>query len=160
MSTVVRTHSRLVLALAMVIGACLVLLFALPLFGDDPKDKDPDQTAMQGKWKLQWLEIDGSRRDPTDEEKEKRLVVEGDKMAFGDTKFSFVCNSKTDPKLFDVKLMESPEKERLFEGLYKLEKDALTLCVFLDDEGGRRRPTEFGTKEGSNLVLVAFARAE
>jgi uncharacterized protein (TIGR03067 family) len=160
MSIVVRTHSGHILALALALGALLLLLFALPLAGDEPaKDKDPDQAAMQGKWKLKWLETDGTKRDPTDEEKGKELVVTGNQMAFGETKFSFTVTSKTDPKLFDVTL-KADDKELLFEGIYKLEKDELTLCVFLDEGCEKRRPTKFETKQGSMIVLVAFGRAE
>ncbi len=50
-----------------------------------------------------------------------------------------------------------PNLNRVLEGIYKLDGDTLTICLYLGD-GAKIRPTEFSTEADSMRVLVRLTR--
>jgi uncharacterized protein (TIGR03067 family) len=50
---------------------------------------------------------------------------------------------------------DGPQKGKTLRGIYSLEGDTLKLCVSVT---GGERPTAFGTKPDSGLVLAVFKR--
>ena len=55
-----------------------------------------------------------------------------------------------------IRLDVTTENGGTFLGIYKLERDTLTVC--LGDENDNDRPTEFASKEGTKVMLLVLQR--
>jgi uncharacterized protein (TIGR03067 family) len=71
-------------------------------------------------------------------------------------KATFKLNPTAKPKEIDL----SPDEDanKIWHGIYQIEKDKLKLCV--DPSGNSQRPTEFAAPEGGNQVLVILEKAK
>lgn len=56
----------------------------------------------------------------------------------------------------ELELVLSPALPEPLPGIYKLDKDRLTVCV--QNSPGKKRPTEFAAAEGSGCVLLTLKR--
>jgi uncharacterized protein (TIGR03067 family) len=70
----------------------------------------------------------------------------------GDREGAYKLNTAKKPKEIDL----VNAKGNTMLGIYKLEKDALTIC--LGEEDTDERPTEFASKEGTRVVLLVLQR--
>lgn len=59
------------------------------------------------------------------------------------------------PKQMDFTGTEGPNKGKTILASYEQDGDTLKVCY---DLGGKERPTEFKSKEGSQLFLVTYKR--
>jgi uncharacterized protein (TIGR03067 family) len=130
-------------------GAGLGLL-AQP--GHTAQDKGA-QDAPQGTWTAVALTSSG-KKFPQEQAKIFQLTFSGEKVTL-----SFLGKSKTGtfkvvagkkPKQFDMQI----PGDRPNPGIYKLEKDTLTLCF---SDGGER-PTAFESAAGSRNILLVLKR--
>jgi uncharacterized protein (TIGR03067 family) len=137
----------------------LLSLASVSLFADDdsPKPAGGAPQQLQGQWKIEWLESDGQRRRPEAEQARTPLVVAENQIQVGEIKVLFSIDAGADPKLIDVTLAKGTDNERTFEGIYKLEADTWTVCLFLDDSA-KQRPVSFETKPDSKLAVFIFSR--
>lgn len=73
---------------------------------------------------------------------------------------SYTLDDQKNPKQIDFEMLdeERGNEKYVFWGIYKIDKDILTLC-FCDDPTGLR-PTEFVFKKLGFIVLKTFRRAE
>ena len=62
----------------------------------------------------------------------------------------------SDPRVIDLEFKVGPIRGTL-EGIYKVEGDTLTLCLYSTPDV-KQRPAEFSAKEGSNHFLFVFKR--
>jgi uncharacterized protein (TIGR03067 family) len=141
--------------------ALLVLGVGLLLAADAPK-KDATKKEMakfQGTWTFVSMEVNGKQQPSEDFNKytvvlkdDQWTVSEGDKIA---AKVTFKPDPTKKPKTIDL---VDVEKKRLIRGIYSFERDTLTVC----DRGAEKgdRPTEFGTKPDSGVVLFVLKRAK
>lgn len=116
-----------------------------------PKGKtDPDRP--QGKWSIQAATENG-RKVPDEQVQPITFEFEGDRITFSivdkSRSGSFKVDPSKTPKQFD---MEMDRKTAL--GIYKIEKDLLTLCF------GEKRPTKFEAEAGSGSILIVLKRGE
>jgi len=83
------------------------------------------------------------------------VSIKGDNVTIGDMDFAMIGRVVVTPgpKFGTVDLMMGGQK--MYQGIYRLEKDALTVCFA---ESGKPRPTEFVTKPDSGLVLATLRR--
>jgi uncharacterized protein (TIGR03067 family) len=127
---------------------------------DDAKDA---LKALQGKWKL----VGGERRGkpiPEGEvpagtvtfDKDGRVTASvPDYEMEGMVKF----DPAKKPKTLAVTHTKGPDKDKKQFGIYKLEKDKLTVCVAPPGKAEEERPASFTTKD-SDHVLFVFERVK
>jgi uncharacterized protein (TIGR03067 family) len=142
----------------------LIAAFALVSFTAAPVPKaDPVQEAkqnFQGEWKLTWILKEG--RPVTKEElMNAKGVVKGDRMTvtLGDDSETgtFTLDPKADPAALDFTLDGEDRAPVVVKGIYRLDKDKLTLCFA---SPGEDRPKEFASPGGSHTVLIVLERAK
>jgi uncharacterized protein (TIGR03067 family) len=142
----------------MLLVALLVLstrLGAQP--GPDPEDDGTkDEKAMQGTWSLSKAERDGKASDK--DISGVKLVIMGKKMTIRDRgkdePVNFTLDAKKKPR--EINLVPPEGKGKEIAGIYKLEKDKLTICFSV----GGPRPKEFASKEGHTLLEFKKDKAE
>jgi uncharacterized protein (TIGR03067 family) len=119
-----------------------------------------DLAALQGKWTLVAMEVDGK-------------AVEADKLknttlAIKDNKYSLTTRQQLHeveitldpgktPKEIDMKFLDGPNKDRVGRGIYHLEGDTLKICRSLDPQ--EQRPKDFKTEGQINLFVMVWERA-
>jgi uncharacterized protein (TIGR03067 family) len=138
------------------VALALVLPLSLATAGGAGKDRD----ALQGTWLPEAAEL-GGKPFPDEVRKTIKLVVKDDKytvtvgqiMDQGTVKL----NPAAKPKEMDITGTDGPNKGRTILAIYERDGDTLRVCY---DLGGKNRPTEFKTKEGTQLFLVTYKMAK
>jgi uncharacterized protein (TIGR03067 family) len=136
--------------------ALLSLLIGSPVLAADPPD---EAKGVQGAWTFEWVETNGERREPNDQETAKQLVIGPQHMTHGEARFRYSIDSSTDPKVIDIIIERADEPALTFEGIYQLAGDRLTICLNLD-VAQKVRPVDFKTGANSKLIVVQFRRAK
>jgi uncharacterized protein (TIGR03067 family) len=135
------------------------LLLAADAKKDDAKK---DQEALQGIWRPVSAEQGG--KEQGDEAKEHALIFDKDTFTVkkGDevmVKGTFKLDPSKKPKLIDMTVTEGrrdDDKGKELHGIYELDKESLKWCTC--EPGGKERPTEFKTKEGTRELLVTLKK--
>jgi uncharacterized protein (TIGR03067 family) len=114
--------------------------------------------AIQGTWLPSAAEL-GEKAFPDEVRKTIKLVVEGDRYTVTVGKEvdrgTVKLNPRASPKELDVTGTEGPNKGKTIPAIYERDGDTLRVCY---DLGGKSRPTEFKTREGTQLFLVTYRR--
>jgi uncharacterized protein (TIGR03067 family) len=122
--------------------------------GGDAKDGDKNE----GTWLPETAEFAG-KPFPDEVRKTMKLVVKDDKytVTVGDKvdQGTVKLDAKAKPKAMDITGTDGPNKGKTFLAIYERDGDTLKVCY---DLGGKARPTEFKTKEGTQLFLVTYKR--
>lgn len=144
-----KRHTGLVLALA-----GLAAFAALPPLSSA---QEKGAAALEGKWIAVSLTADG--KEHKDEGVQlMTLHFRGDKLTVSvlDKKQegTFRIDAGKKPAHIDI---EQPDQKRRSIGIYKIEKDVLTICY---DETGEKRPTAFQALPGTTHVLLVLKRGE
>ena len=143
-----------------IFGALLISLsLAAIVRGEDAKDapKD-DRKIVQGTWLPVSAELAGTKwgdeilKTMKLTLKDERYVV---KVGENTDKGTYTLDAKKKVKEMDIKGTEGPNKDKTFLTIYELKDDTLKVCY---DLGGKNRPTEFKTKENTQLFLVTYKR--
>jgi uncharacterized protein (TIGR03067 family) len=120
-----------------------------------------DVARLQGTWAIVSVEIEGKPL-AMDDLKSARLIVQGKQYSFklGKTEleFTYKLNVSQSPKAIDLIGAAGQEKGKVYQGIYKFEKDRYTICRGTTPE--RRRPTEFVTRPGSGHMMVVWKRVQ
>jgi uncharacterized protein (TIGR03067 family) len=117
-----------------------------------------DLAKLQGKWKVETLEMDGAafalRAFP-----DAAIEVEGDRFTsrgmgavYGGT---LEVDASESPKRLSMKFTEGPEKGNTNRGIYELRGDEWKLCLSMT---GGAAPEKFGTSAGSGHALETLRR--
>jgi uncharacterized protein (TIGR03067 family) len=79
-------------------------------------------------------------------------------VRFHETEHKGTIKLDTDkkPKQIDVTPADGPEKDKVLEGIYTLDKDELKICIA--HQAGKERPKEFESKDGSQHLLITLKR--
>jgi uncharacterized protein (TIGR03067 family) len=133
-----------------------VLLFLAPdVCCGDAKD---DAKALEGTWLPETAELAG-QKFPDEVRKTIKLVLKGDTytVTVGEAtdRGTVKLDAGKKPKAMDITGTEGPNKGKTFLAIYEVTKDSLKVCY---DLSGKERPTEFKTKEGTQLFLVTYRR--
>jgi uncharacterized protein (TIGR03067 family) len=134
----------------------LALLSATALTADDKKDTD----ALQGKWRIASIEINGEKI-PTERFDKAVLTVTSDERVLKDddkvvTRSKYKLDSSKNPKTIDIMISEGDLKGRTLKGIYEIKGDTHTINVTIE---GDDRPTDFTAKAESNRLLQTFKRS-
>jgi uncharacterized protein (TIGR03067 family) len=122
-----------------------------------------DSEKLQGTWLLVSVEINKQPIPLEDLKSGKtvvtaQLVVKGESYLFtlGEERLemTFKMDPTKTPKAIDMTIVAGPEKGKVHHGIYKLEGDTFTICRYFEPD--KDRPTEFGTKPDSGLMLVVW----
>jgi uncharacterized protein (TIGR03067 family) len=132
----------------------VALAFVSPAFAAD-KELPKDLAALQGKWKVVKMTVGGMDL-PADEltKKVMTLDIKGDEATPSEGGVAKkkpgkvnVDGSKTPAEI----TINTPDMGKMV-GIYKLEKDTLTMCISFDE---KTRPTKFeSTKDAPVAVMV------
>jgi uncharacterized protein (TIGR03067 family) len=125
-------------------------------------DAKKDQEALQGTWKPVSVEQGG--KEQGEEAKEHTLIFEkdtftvkrGDQVAIEGT---FKLDPSKKPKAIDMTVTEGrrdEDKGKELHGIYELTKDGLKWCT--SEPGGKDRPKEFSTKDGTRNLCVTLKK--
>jgi uncharacterized protein (TIGR03067 family) len=120
---------------------------------DKPED---DAKGIQGSWKVKHMEEEGEKAPPY-QLKDIAFVFDGAKSSMryqGKVRDegTFKLDPSATPKQIDMMF-----KEGTMQGIYKLEKDQLTICAPAF-KNNKTRPKEFATKAGSKTMLMVLER--
>jgi uncharacterized protein (TIGR03067 family) len=132
----------------------LVLSFALTARGGDDKDSD----TIQGTWLPATAEL-GGKPFPDEVRKSIKLVVKDDRYTVTVGKQvdqgTVKLNPAAKPKELDITGTDGPNKGKTILAIYERDGDTLRVCY---DLSGKARPTEFKTREDTQLFLVTYKR--
>ncbi len=132
----------------------VVLSLCLVASGGDAKDGD----TVQGTWVPSTAEL-GGKRFPDKVLKTIKLVVKDDKYTVTVGKAidegTVKLNPKAKPKEMNIIGTNGPNKGKTILAIYERDGDTLRICY---DLSGKGRPSEFKTKEGTQLFLVTYKR--
>ena len=137
-----------------IVVLALVLTVSLAARSGDAKDGD----TIQGTWLPSTAEL-GRKMLPDDVRKTIKLVVKDDKYTVTTGKVvdqgTVKLNPAAKPKEIDITGADGPNKGKTILAIYERDGDTLRVCY---DLSGKSRPTEFKTKEGTQLFLVTYKR--
>ena len=134
-----------------------------PAFAVEEKELSEDAKKelkkLEGKWTATKVIAEGKEETPP----EDRNTVEFKerKFLFGDKELFDVAalDPSTNPKCLDFKAvidMGEIQKGTVYEAIYKVDGDTLTLAIYVGGSGNR--PSKFESAEGSKTVVVTFER--
>jgi uncharacterized protein (TIGR03067 family) len=134
-----------------------VLLIAIPMAHAQPGETKlkKELAELQGVWRLIGFEVDGDEAY-LQEHKQLRWVIKGDKVYYGGEELArLTLDAAATPKCLDLALVKP---KRVHEGIYKLDKDRLKICVGVATEGVKERPVGFDNKGIDRFRTMLFER--
>ena len=132
----------------------LALSFPAVVASGDAKDGD----TLDGTWLPSAAELAG-KPFPEEIRKSMKLVLKGGKytVTVGEKadRGTVKADPTAKPKEMDITGTDGPNKGKTFLAIYERDGDTLRICY---DLSGKARPTEFKTREGTQLFLVTYKR--
>jgi uncharacterized protein (TIGR03067 family) len=136
------------------VALVLVFSFLPAAWSGDAKKDGP----IEGTWLPSSAEL-GGKEFPDELRKTIKLVVKEDKytVTIGAKvdKGTVKLNPSAKPKTLDITGTDGPNQGRTILAIYERDGDTLRICY---DLSGKSRPTEFKTKEATQLFLVTYKR--
>jgi uncharacterized protein (TIGR03067 family) len=136
------------------VALALVVSFSPAAWSGDAKNDG----AIEGNWLPSSAEL-GGKEVPDEVRKTIKLVVKDDRYTVTAgakvDKGTVKLNPSVKPKTLDITGTDGPNKGKTILAIYERNGDTLRICY---DLSGKSRPTEFKTKEGTQLFLVTYKR--
>jgi uncharacterized protein (TIGR03067 family) len=147
------------------VALLIVGLLPLRLPSADDKPMERELAALKGTWAVVRARGPGGQEPPKDELAGGRVTwtfKDGGKATFSlkvegkDAEHTYSIDPSRTPKEIDLTYVGPEAGLKGFKqfGIYKLEKDKLTLCLTGDPKATKEdRPKDFEVKDGAGLVL-------
>jgi uncharacterized protein (TIGR03067 family) len=140
----------------------LVVCVVLSLAADKNDPAKEELKKLQGTWEAQKVTYNGDDLSEDDTGKIS-MTVKGDLAAVGASKkikgeygkVKLKLDPATTPKTIDISIAVGGQKGVTLEGIYKLEKDKLTVCAKVL---GMDRPAKFSSPAGESIVLIVLKK--
>ena len=124
------------------------LLLATPLVGADPP------ADLRGAWRLTAAEAEAAGVPLTDPR--PTVEIQGDKVLYGGKEIAtLTADPKADPRVIDLRFT-GPDKT--YEGIYRLDKGTLAICLNGQSEGVKERPSGFELTGRPAWRLLTFEK--
>jgi uncharacterized protein (TIGR03067 family) len=137
---------------------CPLVFFAVtcPAHAQPDGPKLPKGLAeLQGVWRLIGFEVDGQEA-LLQEQKQLRWVIKGDRVFYGGDEFArLTLDPAATPRCLDLALVKG---KRVHEGIYRLDKDRLKVCVGVMPDGVKERPLRFDNQGIDKYRTMLFVR--
>lgn len=148
-----------IVAMKGLLTVAILVAFAAAAGAAD-KAVEGELAQWQGTWKVMSMEQDGKLTPPEKLEPIK-LVVDGASYHFQNGDFqergTYKFYPDRDPKALDIVVGQGPDKGKVYQVIYRVEDDQLTICLQSDN---KKRPQVFTGKAGSGCVLEAWQRVK
>ncbi len=145
---------RLVLPIGVL--AIGLLLAATQVRADDNEASKKALAAIQGEWTIESVKLDGADINPPGADA-NFIEFTPEHIKHGENKIPFKIFADSDPKLIDLRVASDTDNERTLEGIYKVEGDNITMCVFVG-EGAKERPDSF--EPSAERIIVRLSRKQ
>jgi uncharacterized protein (TIGR03067 family) len=139
----------------------LTSLIAAPIPKEEPKK------GIEGEWKVVEFVKGGT---PREKDRLGTVTFKGDQMTISmttngrkrDETLTFTLDPKAKPMTIDLRPVKGANdqgvrKDQVVKGIYKLEKDKLTICFGLD---ATERPKEFKSEKDSKVGMFVLERVK
>jgi len=134
----------------------LALLLSLLYCADTTSKADAGVSELQGFWRL--VSVEAEAGPVLLPEQRPLLTIRGDRLLIGGEEFARVsADAATEPHVFDVQLRGS---DKVYEGIYSLDKDSLKICLNGRTDGVKERPNSFALDGQPVRRLVTLERAK
>jgi uncharacterized protein (TIGR03067 family) len=125
-------------------------------------DEKAELKKLQGTWKATSVKYAGTAF-PVEGDQALYMVIKGDVATVKGSedvkkeyaKVKLKLDPSTTPKVVDVIVTSGTMKDKVMEGIYKLEGDKFTICVNVT---GKDRPGKFESPESENIAIVELER--
>jgi uncharacterized protein (TIGR03067 family) len=144
-----------------------VLVFGLGLAHARPPGRQQGWKELAGAWQPHSRESEGKKeivpKDVADNLElviSENMVVVKEDGKVNNLKFSVKILIDKSPAWVDFIVTaagDTPDVMKTCPGIYKLEGDTLTVC-YREPHADVKRPTEFATKKGDDVILVVFKK--
>jgi len=118
---------------------------------------------LEGLWAAVKVDRHGKMMTPKDlQEQSRRIIIEGDKMTFEETrdgkvvKFSGIITVDPEKKTIDLIGKGPMGADMNLLAIYSLKGDELKFCFRQNADGKAERPTEFKATEGSPNYSISY----
>jgi uncharacterized protein (TIGR03067 family) len=138
-----------------------LLAVTLALVAAAPVPEKDDLKKFEGDWVFTSWDQSGQLL-PEESLREAKWSVKGNKYAFEMGPVSEEGTIKLapakKPATVDLAITAGPDKGKEQLGIYRIEKDAIVLC--LARAGSKERPTEFAANETNGCMLLTIKRVK
>jgi len=122
------------------------------------EEPSAEHSKLIGKWQAQTVMVNGEQKQP-EGDAANGIEFTAEHVLVGEQEIVYKVDTETTPQLIDLELkLGEQENSRVLEGIYKIEEEQLTICLFIAESGGQKRPDMFTAEEGSNRVMVTLKR--
>jgi uncharacterized protein (TIGR03067 family) len=143
--------------------ACVFLSAGFVPAGDAPKDvAKKDLAKLQGTWTAKTVIYNGKDFLADGKGgfrfvvKDDVAVIEGNKAVKKEyARIKLKLDPSATPRLVDITVGGGSQAGAVIEGIYELKGDEWRICARVL---GKERPLEFGSPEGSSIVLLVLGR--
>jgi RNA polymerase sigma factor (sigma-70 family) len=148
-------------ALALTVAAAGAVVWVRQALADKPaaavKEEAPkDEEKIVGTWAYESVEA-GGQKVPEEAVKEAKMAFTAEGKFTANRKGKETAGTfKLEPAKKPKEITTTSDDGKTHLGIYKLDGDALTIC--LPEGDGAERPTEFATQAGAKVVLVVLKR--
>jgi uncharacterized protein (TIGR03067 family) len=140
------------------LGVCLLLIAADSKVENDAKGKKHEE-AIAGEWKVATLAVDGNE---IEDAKGQKFTFKGSKLTReapeGTQTYTFKLDPSKKPAEVDFVPEEGDNKGKTLKGIYTLKNEEFRVYLTLSPDG--KRPKDFDSKDGEQLVLVVLKRGK